>query len=154
MENPYIAPAAELESRHQLPRKKTGWKIFFWIFLSLVCLSFWFVISDAESSIIDKVGEVIVYTLMTLGLFGFAYNTKIFTMLFWRYFIPFAMVWDIYTLVSEDWSIFSEIDIVTYILICSTLAAVGVWLFFQYFALYQYAYQSREIWAKKSSTTR
>jgi len=148
MTNPYEVPQAILENEVLPLRKKTGWKVFFWIFMPLACLSFWFVIVDAESSYIDKLGEVIVYSLIGVGLFGFAYNKKIFTMLFWRYFIPFAMVWDIYTLASEDWSMFSEIDIVTYILICSTLAAVGVWLFFQYFALYQYAYQSREIWDK------
>lgn len=148
MENPYTAPAAELESPHQLPRKKTGWKIFFWIFLCLVCLSFWYVISDADSSIIDKVGEVIVYTLMTLGLFGFAYNKKIFTMHFWRYFIPFAIVWDIYTLVIQGWNMFSENNMVVYIFIGIILAGLGLVLFFQYFGLYKYAYQSREIWNK------
>lgn len=150
MENPYAAPAAELESPHQLPRKKTGWKIFFWIFMPLACLSFGSVIIDAESSNIDKVGEVIVYTLMGLGLFGFAYNKKIFTMLFWRYFIPFAAVWDIYTLVIQDWNMFSGNDIVgfIFIFIFIILACLGLLLFFQYFGLYKYAYQSQDIWTK------
>ena len=148
MTNPYEAPQAALENKVLLMRKKIGWKIFFWMFLPLVCLSFWSVISDAESSNIDKMGEVIVYTLMGLGLFGFAYNKKIFTMLFWRYFIPFAIVWDIYSLVIQDWNMFSEIDMVGYIFIFVILAGLGLLLFFQYFGLYKYAYQSQEIWAK------
>ncbi len=148
MTNPYEVPQAVLESEVLPLRKKTGWKIFFWIFLPLACLSFWSVIVDAESSYIDKLGEVIVYTLIAVGLFGFAYNKKIFTMLFWRYFIPFAIGWDIYTLVSQDWSVFSENEMAVYIVIGITLVGLGAMLFFQYFGLYKYAYQSRDIWGK------
>jgi hypothetical protein len=148
MTNPYEVPQAVLENEVLPLRKKTGWKIFFWIFMPLACLSFWSVIVDAESSYIDKLGEVIVYSLIGLGLFGFAYNKKIFTMLFWRYFIPFAIGWDIYTLVSQDWAVFSENEMAVYIVIGMTLIGLGTMLFFQYFGLYKYAYQSREVWSK------
>jgi hypothetical protein len=148
MTNPYEVPQAVLETEVLPLRKKTGWKIFFWIFMPLACLSFWSVIVDAESSYIDKLGEVIVYSLIGLGLFGFAYNKKIFTMLFWRYFIPFAIGWDIYTLVGQDWAVFSENEMAVYIVIGMTLIGLGTMLFFQYFGLYKYAYQSREVWSK------
>ncbi|MDZ4261996.1 MAG: hypothetical protein U1B30_06660 [Pseudomonadota bacterium] len=148
MTNPYEVPQAVLKSEALPLRKKTGWKIFFWIFMPLACLSFWFVIADAESSNIDKLGEVIVYSLIGVGLFGFAYNKKIFAMRFWRGLIPVAIGWDIYTLVNQDWTLFSKNDMAAYIIIGITLTCLGLMLFFQYFGLYQYAYQSREIWVK------
>lgn len=148
MTNPYEAPQAVLENDVLPLRKKTGWKVFFWIFVPLACLSFWSVIADVESSNIDKLGEVIVYSLIGTGLFGFSYNKKIFTIRFWRFFIPVAIGWDIYTLVSQDWSVFSENEIAVYIFIGITLVCLGLMLFFQYFGLYKYAYQSQEIWDK------
>lgn len=148
MTNPYEAPRAVLESGSSLIRKKTGWKIFFWIFFLLVCFSFWLMINNSESSNFDKLGEVITYTLMGVGLFGFAYNKKIIRMHFWRYFIPCAIVWDVYNLTGQDWSLFSEGNIVAYVLIGITLSCLGLLLFFQYFALYKYAFQSQEIWGK------
>ncbi|WP_049630439.1 hypothetical protein [Cellvibrio sp. pealriver] len=148
MINPYEAPQSELTSETGVLRRKIGWRIFFWIFMPLVCLSLWSVFADAGSSIVDKCGELIVYTMITLGVFGFAHNKKIMFSKFWRYFIPCAIVWDAYTLITQDWSVFSESDNAVYILISITLLCLGTLLFLQYYALYQYAFHSKEIWDK------
>ena len=148
MKNPYETPQSELVDEVNTLRKKTGWKVFFWIFMPFACLSFWSVISDSGASLIDQSGEIIIYTLIGIGIFGFAYNKQIIAVRFWQYFIPCAMLWDMYTLIKQDWSIFSESEIAVWIFIIFTLLCLGILLFLQYFALYQYAFRSHEIWIK------
>ncbi len=148
MKNPYDTPQSELIDSENLPRKKTGWKIFFWIFMPFAGLSFWSLIDDSTTSLIDQTGEIIIYSVMGIGIFGFAYNKKIIAMKFWQYFIPCAMLWDAYTLITQDWSVFSETNMVVLIFILFTLLCIGALLFLQYFALYQYAFKSPEIWER------
>lgn len=146
MTNPYGVPQAELEGESLSMRKKTGWKIFFWLYLIVEILGVIGLFFSADESVFDVVGEVVVYSFVLVGLFAFAYNKKIAIPLVWKLVMLVLFGWDCYifsSVYTED--VFGGLDAYVAIGISVPIAIV---LFLQYFALYQYAFQSKEIWNK------
>ncbi|MGI0116629.1 hypothetical protein [Zooshikella sp. RANM57] len=79
MTNIYKGPEAGIEKEEAEKlhfRSKVGWKVFFFVILilELFSIAYWFF--GHPPSLFKIVGELIVYTLSLLGIFGFAFNKK------------------------------------------------------------------------------
>lgn len=144
MINPYEAPQATLDSELLPMRKKIGWKIYFWCYLCIEFLGVGSMIFGGENMLFDIVGEIIVYSFALLGIFAFAYNKKIASPVLWRIVMLALIAWDGYIFINAiAGDEYKDLDLVV---IYFVVAFVAIMLFLQYFVLYQYAYQSKEIW--------
>ncbi len=146
MRDPYQAPHSDVRVTERPP--KTLWKVFFWM---LVLLEFGAIAStvfDSEMVESDLALEVLVYGVILIGIFGFAYDKRIFFARLWVLMIPVGLCYDLYVMRSAlDW--------ITPAITVSLFAAVSgvvllvllVIMFFQYLALFRYGCRSPEIWA-------
>ncbi len=142
MTNPYQTPQSDVNVVEQV--SKTKWKFFVWVIVLLEILSIVMLVIDPEESVLDVVIDLVIYIFIILGLFGYAYNKRIFFKEMWKFVIPVAFVYDIYGLYVLDWTYGSTEEL--YITIGFT-AAIGLpIMFFQYLALYRYGFRSQEIW--------
>lgn len=150
MENPYAAPlAAPLATTQHPPKKMLWWKIFFWLLVSFESAAFITIFFGDDSLAWDDLCEMVIYVFVIAGVFGFAYGRMLFTELFWRCFIPVAALWDIFLTgkgVYEAWH-------QEYFFVGVAIVAVifGPVIFFQYLALYKYAFQSSHLWFTKTN---
>lgn len=146
MENPYAPPQANLEKDVLVLRKKTGWKIVFWCYLFIEVVGVASMLFGGDEPVLDLVGEIVVYSLAFIGIFAFAYNKKIATPQLWRMVMLLLLMWDCYIFLSGyvDGS-YDGLELSALLIIGSIVVPM---LFLQYFALYQYAFQSKEIWNK------
>lgn len=121
----------------------------FWLLVLLQGASFIVIFGDGDTPAWDDICEVVIYVFVIAGVFGFAYERALFTERFWRCLIPVAALWDIYLTgqgVYEAWHqeyFFVGIAIVAVIF--------GPFVFFQYLALYKYAFQSPQLWIAKTN---
>lgn len=146
MTNPYEAPKSVLESEILPLRKKIGWKIFFWFYLCFDLLGMASMLFSEDEAVFDIVGECVVYSFALLGIFAFAYNKKIGGPLLWRIVLLVLVVWDCYIFSSVFIGVdYSDLGLAPIIGMISFVVPI---LFLQYFALYQYAFRSNEIWDK------
>ena len=146
MDNPYAAPHAALENDALVMRKKTGWKIMFWCYLIVEVMSVIGMFFSEDDTVFDIVGDIVVYSFVLAGIFAFAYNKKIAVSALWKLVLLVLFVWDCYvfsSLFKDD--TFADINTFVTIGLCGVVAIIA---FFEYFALYQYAFQSKEIWSK------
>ena len=145
MINPYETPQSELDSSISQLRKKTGWKIFFWFCCSVQVLAMVSIFFFVESPpTIDMVGDTAVYAFVLIGLFSFAYNKRVVTPAFWRVVILIAIAWDCYNFVDNILNeAYAGLDV--YLKLAIIIPQI-IFSFLQYFALYQYAFRSKEIW--------
>lgn len=150
MENPYAAPvAAPLATTQHPPKKMFWWKIFFWLLVLLEGAAFIAVLWGEDALAWDDTCEMVIYVFVIAGVFGFAYGRTLFTERFWRCLIPVAALWDIFLTgqgVYEAWH-------QEYFFVGVAIVAVlfGPVMFFQYLALYKYAFQSRPLWIAKTN---
>ncbi len=146
MTNPYEVPQAELEGEILSVRKKTGWKVFFWFYLFFEMLGMIGVFFVENDGIFDIVAEFVVYTFVLVGLFAFAYSKKVATPVLWRVVMLILFIWDCYIFGGAFMEgAYTGLNIYITMVILISVAIVA---FFQYFALYLYAFQSKEIWNK------
>lgn len=146
MENPYEVPRSALENNVLTMRKKAGWKIFFWLYFCFELLGITSMFFGEDDTVFDIVGEVVVYSFVLLGLFAFAYNKKIAAPLLWKTVLFVLVGWDCYVLIEvfiDD--TYAGVEVAVIVGLSIFVLAI---LFLQYFALYQYAFQSKEIWSK------
>ena len=150
MENPYAAPvAAPLATTQHLPKKMLWWKIFFWLLVMLEGAAFIAIFLGDDSLAWDDTCEMVIYVFVIAGVFGFAYQRALFSELFWRCLIPLAALWDIFLIgkaVAEEWH--QEYFFVGVVIIAAVFGPV---MFFQYLALYKYAFQSPQLWIAKTN---
>ncbi len=150
MQNPYKPPTAELDNGIVATASRLKWKIFFWFIASLQALSipFYFIFPD-ELDISYLIGDLVVYSTILTGIFGFAYNKKILFPRFWLYLIPVGISWDIYSLFfMKDFEMDDDTDNTElFILIGITVIFVLPLIVFQYLALYFYSDKSAKVWS-------
>ena len=142
MTDPYKPPKSVLKTDYVL--SKTKWKIFFWIILVLESFSIISMVSDDQERLIDILLDIVIYTSIVIGVFGFSFNKKILFRKFWLYLIPVGFIYDIYVLYEVDWEIESSLE--TYLFIAFASVTLLPLMFFQYLALYKYSSKSLEIW--------
>lgn len=148
MENPYEVPQSTLEGETLTLRKKTGWKVFFWVFGVLYIAMFFVMYFETKYSLVFKMTETLVYCGVLAGLFCFAYNKRLFQSRLWKFFFPVAMGWDMYSVGSSFTETTMAFTSENLIFILIYLLMITPIYFFQYLALYKYAFQSQEIWGK------
>lgn len=142
MNDPYKTPQSDLEISQ--PVSKTKWKVFFWIVIILEIISIVSMINDPEETILEIIFESVVYFMIILGLFGFAYNKRIFFSKLWVSMIPVGLTYDIYSIYTLDMTFESTEEI--YFVIAFTAVLIIPLVFFQYYALYKYSLKSPAIW--------
>lgn len=146
MENPYATPQSPLEGEALSVRKKTGWKIFFWLYFCVEIAGMVSMFFAEDEAVFDIVGEVVVYSLVLVGLFAFAYNKKIAAPQLWKIVLLILIAWDCYIFIGIFIDeVYAGVEFPVIIGISCFVVPI---LFLQYFALYQYSFQSKEIWQK------
>ena len=156
MVNPYQAPKSNIENGiEEEPRSKKGWKIYFWIILVLHPLTTAAMFFDTDDlyTNIDKLIALVIYPIIILAIYGFAYNRRIFSAVFWKIWIFVALISDAYSL--SDIFRAEELEFTTdgafYLYIAVILVLVVPLMVFQYICLYNYGFKSLEIWADKTT---
>ncbi|MBU2714160.1 hypothetical protein [Zooshikella harenae] len=145
MTNIYKGPEAGIEKEEAEKlhfHSKTGWKVFFFIMVALEIISLVF---GAATSLGNIFGEIIVYGLVLLGLYGFAFNKKIFVRKFWFFMIFAPLLWDGYSM----FYLFSELiedKLEAYFAIAFITIFWLPFLIFLTIAFYKYSFRSPEIW--------
>lgn len=146
MKNPYKGPDSNVDVEAQTTEPKTAWKVFFWILLFLESLSFISMFSDSEEEWLINILELVIYSFILIGIYGFVYNKRIFYRKLWASFIPVGIIFDLYTLTMIELTAVNtmmELYIVVGIIIIILLPIS----FFQYMALYKYSFKSVKIWS-------
>ncbi|PUA29150.1 MAG: hypothetical protein B0W54_00625 [Cellvibrio sp. 79] len=150
MENPYAAPvAAPLATTQHLPKKMLWWKILFWLLVILEGAAFIAIVWGDDALAWDDSVEIVIYVFVIAGIFGFAYQRVLFAELFWRGVIPVAALWDIFLIGKSVYEgLHQEYFFVGVVIIAAVFGPV---MFFQYLALYKYAFQSPHLWNAKTN---
>lgn len=143
--NPYEPPKSDIGAGVtgvKSTASKLRWKIFFWIILFLEVLSVISEIIDPEKNLHSIIVEILVYSAILTGLFGFAFSKKIFSQKPWRYLIPIGISWDMFTLteLSDLYAVETQAIFVIILIIVLPISVL------QYFALYKYSFKSDDIW--------
>ncbi|MDM3871495.1 hypothetical protein QSV34_09015 [Porticoccus sp. W117] len=144
-ENPYQTPASDLTSTPEsLHAPKVGWKFYFWLILVLEIIGLYSSINEPDVDRLYTVLEVIVYSVIIFGVFGFSHNKRIFHSKFWLTWIPIGIAYDIYItyLLIIDFEVPEKQQMLVLLALTITLP---LW-FLQYLALYKYGSKSPEIW--------
>jgi hypothetical protein len=154
MDNPYQAPTANVDTGIVEPPSKKGWKIFSWFLLSMQLLSVFFVMLlnteeyESEMTNLDNISMLLVYPAIIIGVFAYAYNWKLLSPIYWKLLIVVGVMMDIYSAYLQDFSIedLELLGVIGYLFVGVIVFLLLVMAFLQYFALYQYAFKSPEIW--------
>jgi hypothetical protein len=142
MNDPYRTPQSDVEVNQ--PVSKTKWKVFFWIILLLEIISIVFMIIDPEESTLEVVAELIIYPIIIVGIFGFAYGRRIFSTQLWISMIPIGLSYDVYGFLKLDWTFGSTEEM--YFTVGLVAVIIFPLMIIQYLALYKYSFKSPEIW--------
>ena len=151
MDNPYQPPKADLGKDIIKPKSKKGWKIFFWVMMSLqlMLMVSTFIDPIEDKTTLDHFIDFVIYPITILGIFGFAYNKSLITSGFWKNWIAIAIITDIYSMFAIfETDIGSSSGVELYLYVGTILAILVPVMVLQYFCLYNYAFKSPEIWNK------
>jgi hypothetical protein len=100
--NPYKPPSARLGGKEQaLNSRRPGylWKLLFWVWL-LAQLYSWYGVLDSLNAGIEihwtwLLADTFIYPVVLLGLYGFAYQKRLFRQTFWKIFFPIFLLVDV-----------------------------------------------------------
>lgn len=145
MTNPYKPPISDVSDGNKDTRSKKKWKLFFWIILVLEVLSITSMFIDPAEQWFDILGEVLIYSVILTGLFGFSYDKKIFTRKLWGYIIPVGIIYDIYIISTTRWEDMGTTEELYFVIGFMIVVGLPI-IIFQYLALYKYCFRSAEIW--------
>ena len=144
MNNPLQTSGTDF--RVQEPISKAKWKVFFWIEFIVLVNYIVFLALDSTVPTLMLAYELSAYSVILLGIFGYAYNKRIRTQNFWKLILPLAVIFDVYYLIfDEPWSFESSQEM---FFLRGVLAVVILPFYvFQYVALYRYGFKAAEIWS-------
>lgn len=120
------------------------WKIYFWFLLVVVGLLFGASLVLGLDMI--KILDSPVSLIALAGLFGFAYQKTIGGSIFWKVWLPFVVVWDIF--VNFLWNGVSGLYDLSTLEIAFVIAIFYLLFLGEYVALYLYGFCSPKIWSK------
>jgi hypothetical protein len=126
-------------------RGTIGWKILFFIILSLQVVSF----KDSIHNIINaekvltSLLDLLIYSFVLIALFGFSFRKKILNRTIWKILFPVALLFDIIMLASMFNNSNNGMDALTLTIILVVFSPLVV---FQYIALYKYAFSKIIPW--------
>jgi hypothetical protein len=116
----------------------------FWLLVVLEILSITSMIIDPEDTIWNIIVDLAIYLPVLVGIYGYANDRRIFVRRFWQGLIPVALIYDITTIVGDEWSTTTTEEM--YILVGVMIVLILPAAFFQYLAMYRYAFKAAEIW--------
>ena len=151
MDNPYQPPKADLGKDIIKPKSKKGWKIFFWVMMSLqlMLMVSTFIDPIEDKTSLDQFIDFVIYPITILGIFGFAYNKSLIALGFWKVWIVIALMTDMYSIFNIfGTDLGDQVGLELYLYIGTILAILVPVIVMQYFCLYNYAFKSPEIWNK------
>jgi len=76
-------------------------KIYLWIVGALLLTMLAFELTDDEPSDLTDYLDYIFWIIALMGVWGYCYSKKIFTNLFWKYYLPFIVLWDFFIIFIE-----------------------------------------------------
>ncbi len=146
MANPYSPPKSQLIDHKTAQVIKPGkfWKVYLW---SMVVLQVLFIIGEFLDPTMTKKAlaiDITIYSTTLLGIFGFVYQKKIFTQMFWLVWFPVLCSYDLFTIFRD--LVYDADEIKTPVMILITIAIISPLLFIQYLALYNYVFKSGSLW--------
>jgi len=151
MDNPYQAPKADLGDDIPQPKSKKGWKIFFWVMatLQMLLMVSSFIDPIEDKTTLENFIDFVIYPVTILGIFGFAYSKSLITSGFWKSWILIALITDAYSLFNVfGTDLLDQVGFELYSYVGTILAILVPVMVLQYFCLYNYAFNSPEIWKK------
>lgn len=120
------------------------WKIYFWIIIVLMSLSYFdtFMLGMSIADIFD----IPITLISTIAFFGYVYKKPFLNSLFWKRWFYIMITWDVfYGVLILDYSEFSNISISE----AFAMVMIGLVLILPlYIAIYLYGYKSIELWEK------
>jgi hypothetical protein len=118
------------------------WKIYFWISIVLLMLYY----PSAGLSRIWEIINLVIDVLATVGLFGFCWEKKLFSKLFWKVFLPVCIIWAVvYSyFIPEPQKVYLAPDPEWFQLVDIIFSAT--WNILLFVALYLYAFRRTELW--------
>jgi hypothetical protein len=126
------------------------WKIYFWGYALLLITTYYFLYFKGRPKVWDYLDSPLSVIAM-VGVFGFAYEIKLFTPQFWKLWLIVIIGWDlIYNiLITKILGEAQQIEIEEEGS-PSWLATITNWVFIfpQYVALYLYSNRSPNIWVQ------
>ena len=144
--NPYQSPDSNIYLTRIPKRSKNVWKIFFAISLLLYIIGLFFTLDLIYQDPFVSTLDLVIYTLLIVGLYGFAFDKKVFFRGFWIVLLISSLGIEAYDY-FENGFLVSGADadgLFFYLLFFSTLMLTISLL--QYFVIYQYAFNSDAIW--------
>jgi len=141
----YQAPESSFNDNSVDDTPKKRWKVFFWLVFVLEIFSIISFFTDAELNIYEAVAELIFYSFVLIGLYGFAYKKRIFKAMLWRIFIPLLLVYDIYSIATVEFGPTEDKNEFIILAIFTAVIIIPLMLF-QYMALIKYAFKSTDLW--------
>ena len=87
MENPYQAPQSDVGKGIAEPKTKRGWRIFFWLMLGMQIISIVAMLFEPDVVVTEWVLNLLVYPVVFIGLFAYAYDKRILSVGFWKPFL-------------------------------------------------------------------
>jgi hypothetical protein len=126
-------------------RGTIGWKIFFFIILSLQMLSFTDSIQNIiiAKDILISLLDLIIYPLVLVAIFGFSFRKKILHRTVWKILFPVVLLYDVVVIANMFINSDQVFDTLTLAIIYLVLSPLMV---FQYIALYKYAFSKIIPW--------
>ena len=148
MSNPFEPPKADIQIQENIEDNRLGWKMFFLLMLAFEIFGFYdlatrFAIGDYD--IADVLG-IVVYPLVLIALYGYAFKKAFFHQIVWKILFPVSLLTDAISLYLV---ITSGDDFANSLALVSVLVVILVPLFvFQYMALYRYGFTRIAPWDK------
>ena len=148
MSDPYQTPDSDVSVPETI--SKTKWKIFFGFLLSLQLVSIALGAIDDTETLVDLVIDTVIYSVILLGIFGYAFDRRIFPQKLWRPIVPAAIVYDVYYIFIDDPWAFESSEEMYFVMGVFAVVFLPL-MYFQYLALFRYAFRADEVWKQGES---
>lgn len=73
-------------------------KFYFWLTVLIFPIGLWSDVTDGEPLIIIDYFDYLFWGVAITGVFGYCYSKNILNVTFWRVFLPFIILWDLYVI--------------------------------------------------------
>jgi len=116
-------------------------KIYLWLMVISIPVLLTFEITDTETLEIMDFLDYFFWAIALVGVFGYCYGKKLLTQKFWKTYLPFVVIWDLfisYTEIHNDPE-FSDPILLSVVIILGLIIILP-----EYIGLYQYGYKTNE----------
>ena len=125
---------------------KIWWRTYFVVALSLTLISIYLESTEPPTANFSDVCDYLFTVVALAGVFGYAFQSRVLSLVFWRRYLPFVVVWDIG--IGSYWlyEIYPDYDVADTWLLVSTVGILAAFLLIEYVALFLYGFRSSHLW--------